>query len=284
MRQDILGPLISQHIPVVPDGSRKNLLAAFDKRCNFYSAARLPLDYLVSNAELLHAVAPDAWDPLVYDRELFESWNYQFDSAKQARHLKAYGKISDATLRDFTDKEIFVKVEALLKRNDPDWAPRIIYQSTDLHNVLLGPVMWRCCKRMFSAFKQDTLSDVQRMGAYAEDTPALVAHITANSQPGCIYLESDFSSNDMTQVKDVHMLEVAWLERFGAPKWLTALMLVANSFRVSSRKHRVKASIENQLPTGAQSTTFRNTMWNLTLNYVFLSAHWCAWQRFSSRG
>jgi len=44
-------------------------------------------------------------------------------------------------------------------------------------------------------------------------------------------VESDFSSNDMTQLEDVHLLEIVWLSRFGAPKWLTSLMHVANGFK-----------------------------------------------------
>jgi hypothetical protein len=269
LRKDLLGPVIRQHIPVVPDGSRANLLAAFDKRCNYFTNKRCPPDILDANAKLLDRLSPAGEQPLVYDRALFESWNSQFASAKQARHLKAFNKISDATLRDFSDKEIFVKVEALLKRHDPNWAPRIIYQSSDLHNVLLGPVMWQCCKRMFAALQKDSSSPVTRLGAYKQQTPAIVTHLSTGDCSDSVFLESDFSSNDMTQVQDVHMLEVLWLERFGAPKWLTALMLVANSFRVSSRKHKVKATVKNQLPTGAQSTTFRNSMWNLTINYRF---------------
>jgi len=207
---------------------------------------------------------------LVYDRSLFEDWNAQFDSAKQARHVKAYSKITDACQRDFTDKQIFVKVEALLKRHDPNWAPRIIYQSSDLHNVLLGPVMWKCCKRMFASLEFDNSDDnVRYLGAYRKQTENLVDFINRHGTSDSLYVESDFSSNDMTQVKDVHMLEVLWLTRFGAPQWLTALMLVANSFRVRSVKHSIKASIVNQLPTGAQSTTFRNSMWNATINYRF---------------
>jgi len=46
-------------------------------------------------------------------------------------------------------------------------------------------------------------------------------------------------------------------------------MLHANSFAVTSRKYAVSARVTNQLPTGAQSTTFRNSMWNMSINYSF---------------
>jgi len=77
----------------------------------------------------------------------------------------------------------------------------------------------------------------------------------------------------MTQVRDVHLLEVRWLRSLGAPLWLTSLMLHANSFSVSSRKFALRARMTNQLPTGAQSTTFRNTMWNMSINFSFCREH-----------
>jgi len=269
-RLDILGPLIRTHHPVVADSSRANLFAAFDKRCNHFSDARVDPELIAASHKLALRLLPEPLDPLVYDMDLFEDWNSQFDGPKQKRHKIAYEKLSSITQSDFSDKQIFVKVEALLKRHDPNWAPRIIYQSSDLHNVLLGPVMWKCTKRLFSYLEWDSKeSQVNYMGAYAKDSPSLVERINRFGTSDSVYVESDFTSNDMTQVRDVHLLEVFWLQRLGAPAWLTALMMIANSFKASSRTHRVSARITNQLPTGAQSTTFRNSMWNCTINYAF---------------
>lgn len=274
LRRDILGPLIAHHHPVVPDQTRASMMAAFDKRCNYHSSQRVDPSIIQANRLLLERISPKPWDPLVHDRALFEDWNAQFDTAKQNRHKKAYLKIAELTARDFSDKQIFVKVEALLKRHDPNWAPRIIYQSSDLHNVVLGPVMWKCTKRMFQCFDHvDDSGGVHYMGAYAKQTPELTARITRHATAQTMFLESDFSSNDMTQLEDVHMLEIQWLRHFGAPAWITALMHVANSFRAVSYKHKIKAKISNQLPTGAQSTTFRNSLWNATINYAFCLKH-----------
>jgi len=274
LRRDILGPLIAGHIPVVPDQSRKNLLAAFDKRCNYNSSKRVDPKVIRASLALLDKISPGEWDPLVLDRSLFEKWNCQFDVNKQARHDKAYKKIDAITVGEFSDKQIFVKVEALLKRHDGNAAPRVIYQSSDLHNVLLGPVMWQCTKRMFSCFEHETSGKgPSYMGAYAKQSPALVERIHRAGTDKSVYVESDFSSNDMTQLEDVHLLEIAWLARFGAPKWLTSLMHVANAFKGTSHKHKVKAVIKNQLPTGSQSTTFRNSMWNASINYCWALEH-----------
>jgi len=269
-RLDVLGPLLEMHHPVVPDGSRANLLAAFDKRCNFYSDKRVDRRIVKASLELLHRIAPAAWDPLEWTPELFHDWNSQFDPVKQAKHLKLLPTLSEITSKKFTDKQIFVKVEALLKRHDASWAPRVINQSSDHHNALLGPVMWKCTKRMFACFEHEPGTDgVRYMGAYGKTPEELVSRLQRAGTSESRYLESDFSSNDMTQVRDVHLLEIEWLTRLGAPKWLTGLMLHANSFGVSSMKHAVAGRVKNQLPTGAQSTTFRNSLWNASINHAF---------------
>jgi len=123
---------------------------------------------------------------------------------------------------------------------------------------------------MFGAFDLATdPSSVVFSGAYRKQTEELCNFIVAGSPEGAQYVESDFSSNDQTQVRDVHVLEVAWLRRFGAPRWVTSLMLHANSFAVTSKGFGVRARIRNQLPTGAQSTTFRNTLWNASIVDTF---------------
>jgi hypothetical protein len=200
---------------------------------------------------------------------LFHQWNAQFPAEKQARHLAVLPQVASITSKQFSQKQIFVKVEALLKRHDPNWAPRIIYQSSDIHNVVLGPVMQACTKRMFGRFESSSHSGVSYFGAYGKSSDQIAARIERHGTSETVFVESDFSSNDMTQLRDVHILEVAWLQWLGAPLWITSLMLHANAICVSAHKHGLRARIENQLPTGAQSTTFRNTLWNATINHAF---------------
>jgi len=202
--------------------------------------------------------------------ERFHSWNSQFPPAKQKRHLRVLPQIQECTDKQFSAKQIFVKVEALLKRHDPNWAPRIIYQSSDIHNALLGPIMQECTSRMFTSMKSERRTDgLAYCGGYKTTPHELVEEMERSVSNGQVYIESDFSSNDMKQVGDVHMIEIMWLLRYGAPTWITGLMMAANLIRVTSYKHGVRALVENQLPTGAQSTTFRNTLWNMTINYCF---------------
>jgi hypothetical protein len=267
---DIYGPIILQHVPVVPQKSLASLMAALDKRCNYRTDARCHTDILAASFDLLDAVCPEPMAPLDWTMDRFRDWNSQFPVAKQKRQERAAELISQITRRDFSDKTVFVKMEALLKRHDPNWAPRIVNQSSDLHNTLLGPIMQACTRRMFECFdRRRGLGVLELTGAYKKKSEEIVAHMNAYGDHDSVFLSADFSSNDSSQVKDVHMLEVAWMRRLGAPVWITGLMLHANSYTITNRSYRVKMRIENQLPTGAQSTTFRNTMWNATIVNAF---------------
>jgi hypothetical protein len=269
---DVYGPTIYEHLPVVPSKTLASLSAAIDKRCNYFTSERVHRSIRAANADLLDEICPQPLEPIEWSIELFDKWNSQFDAAKQARQAKAvrYGAVSEMTAKQFSDKQIFVKMEALLKRHDPDWAPRIIYQSSDIHNAVLGPIMQECTKRMFKCFDQRRGPDTfEVMGAYKKTSEEIVAHLQRAGDRRSLFISTDFTANDSSQVLDVHMLEVNWLRRFGAPMWLTSLMLVANTFTATNYTYAMKVRIQNQLPTGAQSTTFRNSMWNATIMKAF---------------
>jgi len=269
---DIYGPTIYEHLPVVPSKSLASLSAAIDKRCNYYTSERVDKTIRLANADLLDEICPHPLEPIEWNIELFNKWNTQFDAAKQAKQAKAvrYGKLSEITSREFSDKQIFVKMEALMKRHDKDWAPRIIYQSSDIHNAALGPIMQECTRRMFQCFDQRRGPDtLEVMGAYKKTSEEIVDHFQRSGDSTSLFISTDFSANDSSQVLDVHMLEVAWLRRLGAPMWLTSLMLIANNYVASNYTYAMKVRIKNQLPTGSQSTTFRNSMWNATILKAF---------------
>jgi hypothetical protein len=254
---------------VVPSKTLDSLLAALDKRANYRTDARCHTDIVAASHVLLDRLVPTPLAGLDDYSSLFREWVDQFPPAKQAKLWKAYGSINEITSKQFSDKEIFVKMEALLKRHDKNWAPRIINQSTDIHNALLGPYMQKCTQRMFHSMGQYTHREhVNFIGAYKKTSEQIVDHMQGGDKDS-LYLSADFTANDSSQVKDVHMLEVMWLRRLGAPVWVTSLMLVANAYTIRSRNYRIRMKIHNQLPTGAQSTTFRNSMWNATIAEAF---------------
>jgi hypothetical protein len=245
------------------------MMAALDKRCNYRTDARCHTDITAASFHLLDRLVPTPLEPIVYSGDLFRSWVTQFPLAKRVKLEKAHLLINEITNKQFSDKEVFVKMEALLKRHDKNWAPRIINQSSDLHNALLGPIMQLCTRRMFE--NMDVATDpmnINFMGAYKKTSEQIVDHMSGGND-NSVFLSADFTANDSSQVKDVHLIEVAWLRRLGAPLWVTSLMLVANAYTIKSRSYRIRMRIVNQLATGSQSTTFRNSLWNATIAEAF---------------
>jgi len=176
--------------------------------------------------------------------------------------------LHDVDFRTLNTKSLMVKGELLLKRNDPSWAPRVIYVGSDEYNVLTGPLMDEFNKRLNAAldmFSDDSVDKV--IFAYTKKDVDI-----ANQLYSCDrYFEGDFSSNDKSQLSDVHEIFAHWLKRSGAPRWFVRFY-VANSkeFRVRSYDYGISATIQNQLATGGTDTTARNSVWNFCLWYSFI--------------
>jgi len=179
---------------------------------------------------------------------------------------EALEQLSHATIRDYTSKDVFVKVEALLVDHKPNWAPRVIYKGTDLYNAISGPIFNELMSRLSSSY--DNMQGPHKFRvAYKRQPTDYTPFIERGTGD---YVESDFSSNDMMQCSDVMVLEMALMRRLGAPEWFIRLHAESNKFTVKSSVHGVKAVLQNMLPTGATDTTFRNTFWNSCILYAFI--------------
>jgi hypothetical protein len=106
--------------------------------------------------------------------------------------------------------------------------------------------------------------------SYRKTPCQYVPFIESRGEEREFYVEADFASNDKFQCSDVQLLEVAMMRVLGCPEWFVRLHLKTNSFQVRNAKHGIKATLENQLPTGATDTTFRNTFWNACILYSVL--------------
>jgi len=272
MPHDILGPLFEHNAPVLTDGSFQSFLAAFNKRVNYNNDQRCHKDVRKASAKLLDQTVPMQLPEIIWDRELFHEWNSEFKPSKQERMIKALDKIALYRDSEFGAKEVFEKVELLMKRHDPSWAGRIVNASSDIHNCISGPIIKECLKRLVKSFDLARDSGKNSMNftvAYAKDPSEFVGHVDGDGP----FIECDFSSNDKLQVADVVQLEVLWMVRLGAPAWLAGCLLRANHYRVINRKFGVKAKVKNQLPSGSTSTTFRNSIWNSTIFFTFGSRY-----------
>nr|QLC27597.1 RNA dependent RNA polymerase [Erysiphe necator associated abispo virus 1] len=262
-RETVLGPLFEDNHPVLTDGTFSSFLSAFNKRCNYLTELRADPYIVKSSIKLMKRMVPVPLPTVEWTKDLFDAWLPQFEPPKQRRLVKALDRFAAYTQNEFSTKDVFEKVELLLKRHDPEWAGRIVNASTDLHNALSGPIIAECLKRLVQSAKVDAAqghkASVQI--AYGE-VPQTFVQCLEGEGP---FIEADFSSNDKLQVKDVGQLESRWAVRLGMPPWLAGCILQANSYTAQSRKFGVRAKLKHQLPSGSTSTTFRNSIWNSTI-------------------
>jgi hypothetical protein len=268
--QGYLGPVIRDKIPYIATTSRADFLSAFNKRVNNVPRGQIAPWLRGRSRQLIKELVPVPHTKFEWDTELFQSWNSQFDSEKQVRMVKAYDLLGSHTLRDYSSKELFTKIEALVKDHEKV-APRIIFKGSDVYNCISGPIFTELMVRLKSS--ESNLTSAKVMFAYKQHTPEIASFLDSEFSPGsCI--EADFSSNDSTQVADVLDLEIALMRRLGCPKWFLRLHRVASrSYSVYNTKYGVSAVAEHQLATGATDTTFRNSFWNLCIFYSWVKKY-----------
>jgi len=258
------GPLLSEQVPVVTGSDYDSFMAAFNKRCNtkhsddildaeFYDAMAL-LDSLDSRQFA-------DWDENEADRA---KWMRKFDACKQARMADAMHTVSDCSYKYLGTKDLSVKHEVLLKRNDSSWAPRIIFAGNDAFNAVTGPAMMVAMERLELVLSSQPIGTVTYCTAYKKNDVQLAGFITEDSGLGHT-VEGDYSANDKHQRKRVHILFDKFLLAIRMPPWLRRLLMELNKFHVQSRAFGLQAKLENQLPTGTTSTTVRNTVYNILM-------------------
>jgi len=264
---DQLGPVLSQQVPVVTGNDFQSLLSAFNKRCNFHSDSRVCPSIVKEAKRLASLVFPKSsafnWTQDIYDR-----WVSKFPPDKQHRMSQALLRLHDVNFRTLNTKSLMVKGEVLLKRNDPSWAPRIIYVGSDEYNVLTGPLMDEFNKRLSYALDEFSDDRVEKVIFAYTKSDVMIANDLAGKDR---YFEGDFSANDRSQLSDVHEIFAHWLKCSGAPLWFRRFYICnSREFRVVNYDYGLSATIKNQLATGGTDTTARNSVWNFSLWYSFL--------------
>jgi len=239
-----------------------------DKRCNYHTDDVASPHIIESSKRLLDRLFPIALPTIDWDNELFSEWNSKFAPEKQARMLSQVERFSEASLSEYRNKQVFTKVEALLKRHDPSWAPRVIYKGSDIYNCLTGPLVEVLITRLNQALLNVEPDGIRYKLGYKTVSPDICSFFDTMEQPGH-FLECDFSSNDKMQCSSVNYLMRLWYKRLGAPSWFTLLYAKTNTFKAYSVKHSLSMDIEHQLATGACDTTLRNSIWNMTIFHSF---------------
>jgi len=254
------GPLLRHMHPVVPDNGWHNTVAAFRKRCNYFNAGRATPKIISAAQDLVKKLCPQPMQPFEWTESLYKAWLAKFGVEKQARMNAAVNDLCNVTLQDYSRKDIFVKVEALLVTHKPNWAPRVIFKGTDVYNAISGPIFNELMRRLDHCF-EGMKGPYQFHTSYRKTACEYTHHLERKTDKD-FWVEADFSSNDKFQCADVQLLEVALMRVMGCPEWFVRLHLRTNTFKVYNSKHGITATLKNQLPTGATDTTFRNTFWN----------------------
>lgn len=262
------GPLLRHLHPVVPDNGWHNTVAAFRKRCNYFSAKRASPQVIKSAMDLIGNICPQPMESFEWTEHLYKSWLSKFGVEKQRRMDAAINDLCNVTLKDYSRKDIFVKVEALLVQHKPNWAPRVIFKGTDVYNAISGPIFNELMRRLDHAF--EGMTGKYRFHTSYRKRPSDYTHHLEKRYDDDFWVEADFSSNDKFQCSDVQVLEAALMRVLGCPEWFVRLHLKTNTFQVYNSKHGISATLKNQLPTGATDTTFRNTFWNACILKAFL--------------
>lgn len=274
-RSKQMGPLLSGAEPVITiNGDFDSFRAAFDKRSN--SQPDKDDDCTVEFQREAHKLWDEVFQTVHFetfdvDEMMIERWLNKMDPVKQARMVAALDRLPecDSDAKYLGAKQLFVKVEALLKRYDNKWAPRLIYQGNDEFNALTGPIAMVVCERMIELFNKTTIGSLKVKMAYKANDVDLAEFLRASSEEGfneCF--EADFSANDLRQRHFANVIFQKVCVKLGAPRWFASLLDKMSEFTVVNHQFGLRAELANQLPTGTTITTPRNTIWNVTIEAV----------------
>jgi hypothetical protein len=271
-----LGTLILGAEPVVTvNGDFDSFRAAFDKRSNSQPDKDddcTPVFMKAANKlwnDVFDSTTP--FEPFDIDDIIYERWMSKFDDAKRQRMERATERLPAVfdQPQELGRKELFVKVEALLKRYDAKWAPRLIYQGSDEFNALTGPVAMVICERLKELFDSKRIGPISVKMAYKANDVDLAEHLVHGQDEGLNHtFEADFSANDLRQRYGANVVFQLVCRRLGAPSWFVTLLDKMSSFTVVNYEFGLRAQLDHQLPTGTTITTPRNTVWNVTIEAV----------------
>lgn len=272
-----MGPVIDGAIPVVTTKSFESYMAAFDKRSNSQPDADDDCSpEFMKQALSLWDALPVTFEPFDVDETTFMRWLFKLDPPKQQRMLKALDDLFDCEddARYLGEKTLSVKIEALLKRLDSKWAPRLIYAGNDYFNVLTGPVAMILCEKLVEIFSLTRLGGLELKLAYKCKDTELTEHLLfdkyGDRRPEGYGAEGDFSANDLRQRRGATVVFDKFCEKVGAPSWFRKLLLDMRCFKTKNNEYGHQAELMNQLPTGTTVTTPRNSVWNSTIEAVYM--------------
>jgi hypothetical protein len=239
-------------------------MAAFNKRCNTVHQDDLEDAEYNAAFDLTSTFRCGSFEPWEENDLDRQRWLAKFDPHKRVRMEDAMDSVPDTSFRHIGTKDLSVKQEVLLKRNDSSWAPRVIYAGNDVFNAVTGPPMMVLMERFCELISLGPIGGINFMTAYKRSDVELATFISGDGTLQHI-IEGDYSANDKHQRARVHLLFDHFMAKMKMPNWLRVLFRETNKFRVQSRSFGFQAELENQLPTGTTATTVRNSYYNMVM-------------------
>jgi len=260
-----MGALLADQIPVVTVNDWPSLEAAFNKRSNVTHEDDIDDDVFEEAMKILDEIPNQhgfftQWEENDEDRA---RWLDKFDIHKRKRMEQGWLDAVGQTAAQLGKKDLSVKLEVLLKRDDPNWAPRIIYAGSDAFNAVTGPAMMVVMERLVELFSREKVGSVKVKACYKTDDADIVNFLDDHDTPHTY--EGDFSSNDREQRKRVSLLFDKMMDVLKMSATIRELLIAMDVFKVVNYAYGLVSKLAHQLPTGTTATTPRNTVYNVIM-------------------
>jgi hypothetical protein len=247
----VKGPIL-QGVPVtVPSNTAGATAHAMKKRCDHAPGKPDMVHFKKGHALLMEKVPQH--DIVRVDEALVNKYLRTCSPTKAARLTEALNSPEWSYQGD--TKHVFAKQEVLLK--DHGAQPRVVYQGTDMYNLLTGCVVMELQRRMKMTLSHSNPFNTGNVVVFACGKSGEELGDIIHSAPG-VMLESDFANNDGSQSMEFRRYEAMFYAKHGAPAWFVREFANNVSVRVWTR-YGIEATVKGQRWSGETTTTTGNS-------------------------
>jgi hypothetical protein len=172
-------------------------------------------------------------------------------SVHKAATMNKVWQAQDFDLALYNAKMVFAKTEVLVKPHGS--APRIVYQGTDIYNLLFGVQMFVLSKRIKEELSETNPLNTGNVIIYACGMHDHEISAVMDRSPGQA-LENDLSRNDSTQTTWMRRYEAMFYKKLGATDWWVREFAKHTSVNVWTR-FGVSVEVVGQRWSGEVPTT-----------------------------
>jgi len=247
----VKGPLLAGVPVTVPSNTAGATVHAMAKRCDHAPGKPDMEHFMIGHGAIMDKVAQH--DIIRVDNELVNKYLSTCSPTKAEKLTKAFHSHEWSYQGD--TKHVFAKQEALLK--DHGAQPRVVYQGTDMYNLLTGCVVMELQRRMKMTLSHANPLNTDNVIVFACGKSGEELGDVIHSAPGEM-LESDFSNNDGSQSAEFRRPEAMFYAKLGAPVWFVREFAKNVQVRVWTR-YGIEATVKGQRWSGETTTTSGNS-------------------------